>query len=277
MAASAEIHGPEKSSQYEDWTVVLPRRGKKNRTLRNFVIPKQEKQTQQWTPIDLETDPGKESKLMQKMQTCIQKLANSDFFRSFLNQMDNPDTLDKFLKVLGSEEKTMPIVIYGIGSIDSFEPPRMQLSLAILMKRKFDWIGEMQVFDPIISLTESRVLMSLGCNVLSVNEQGRRQALKPTLFFMPHCEAELYENLLEANWEVDKLKRMILFGNSFDAYEQNVSICKSSNVADSRKRILSVRSFTEELGVASFSDDSFLAFHGSSWHFFAPGTLNLGL
>ncbi|KAL3654550.1 serine palmitoyltransferase component [Castilleja foliolosa] len=39
MAASAEIHGPGKSSQYEDWTVVLPRRGKKNRTLRKSYNP----------------------------------------------------------------------------------------------------------------------------------------------------------------------------------------------------------------------------------------------
>ncbi|KAK6143298.1 hypothetical protein DH2020_023646 [Rehmannia glutinosa] len=270
MAASAKIQGPEKLGPDEDWTFVLPRRGKKNRTSHRFVIPRREKEMQQWTPVDLETDPEKESKLMQKMQICIQKLANSEFCHSFLNQMEEPDMLNKFLKVLGSE-KMMQMVIYGIGSIESFEPPRLQLSLAILMKRKFDWIGEIEVFDPIISLTESKVLTSLGCTVLSVNEQGRRQALKPTLFFMPHCEAELYDNLLESNWGVDQLNRLIVFGNSFGAYEQHVSICKSSDVADSRKHILAVRSFTEELRVNTFSDDTFRGFNGSSWHFFSPG------
>ncbi|KAL2542497.1 Protein SENSITIVITY TO RED LIGHT REDUCED 1 [Abeliophyllum distichum] len=112
---------------------------------------------------------------MQKIQICIQKLENSEFFRSFLDQMQNPNMLAKFLKVLGPETK-MLMVIYGIGSIESFEPPRLQLSLAILIKRKFDWIGEIQVFDPIISLMESKVLTSLGCSVLSINEQGRRQS-----------------------------------------------------------------------------------------------------
>ncbi|KAI3448797.1 hypothetical protein Pfo_005462 [Paulownia fortunei] len=271
MAASAEILSPEKSNPTEDWTIVLPRRGKKNRTFNKLVIPKQQKEVQLWAPIDLETDPERESKLIQKMQICIQKLANSEFCCSFLDQMQNPDMLDKFFKVLGSEKK-MQMVIYGIGSIESFEPPRLQLSLAILMKRKFDWIGEIEVFDPIISLTESKVLTSLGCSVLSINEQGRRQALKPTLFFMPHCEAELYDNLLEANWGVDQLNRFIVFGNSFDAYEQHVSLYNSAAVAHSRKHILAVRSFTEEFKVNTFSDDSFRAFHGSSWHFFSPRT-----
>ncbi|KAL8551319.1 hypothetical protein ACS0TY_000416 [Phlomoides rotata] len=268
MASSPEIIGPESS---EDWTIVLPRRGKKNRTVNKFVIPRRQKEVQVWTPIDLETDPDRESKLMQKLQISIQKLANSEFLLSLLHQIQNSDMLDKFRRVLGSEEK-MQMVIYGIGSVESFEPPRLQLSLAILMKRSFDWIGEIEVFDPIISLTESKVLTSLGCTVLSVNEQGRRQALKPTLFFMPHCEADLYDNLLEANWGVDKLNRLIIFGNSFGAYEHHASLCNSSAVVDSRRHVLAVRSFTEEFKIITLSDDYFRAFHGSSWHFFSLDT-----
>ncbi|XP_057792561.1 protein SENSITIVITY TO RED LIGHT REDUCED 1 [Salvia miltiorrhiza] len=269
MAASAKTLTPERSDPSEDWTIVLPRRGKKNRTVNKFVIPKRQKEVQLWAPIDLETDPEREAKLKQKMEICIQKFESSEFYRNLLSQIRNPDMLDKFSKVLGSEEK-MQMVIYGIGSIESFEPPRLQLSLAILLKRSFDWIGGIELFDPIISLTESKVLASLGCSVLSVNEQGRRQALKPTLFFMPHCEAELYDNLLEVNWEVDRLNRLVIFGNSFGAYEQHASLCKSSAVSSSRKRVLAVRSFAEELRVDTFSDDSFRAFHGTSWHFFGP-------
>lgn len=270
MASCPEILSPE-SSPADDWTIVLPRRGKKNRSVNKFVIPKRQKEVQVWTPIDIETDPDKESKLMQKLQISIQKLANSEFHRSFLDQIQNSDMLDKFRKVLGPEEK-MQMVMYGIGSIESFEPPRLQLSLAILMKRRFDWIGEIEVFDPIISLTESKVLTSVGCTVLSVNEQGRRQALKPTLFFMPHCEAELYDNLLEANWEVDKLNHLIIFGNSFGAYEQHASLCMSSAVTNSRKHVLAAMSFTKEFRINSFSDDYFRAFNGSSWHFFGLDT-----
>ena len=90
--------------------------------------------------------------------------------------------LEAFFRVLGSELK-MQMVVYGIGSIESYEPPRLQLSLAILLKRKFCWIGDIEVFDPILSATESRVLEALDGSVLSVNEQGWRQASKP------HCSS----------------------------------------------------------------------------------------
>jgi hypothetical protein len=61
----------------------------------------------------------------------------------------------------------MPMVIYGIGSIELYEPPRLQLSIAMLMKRDFNWIGNIEVFDPILSATESRVLEALGCTVMA--------------------------------------------------------------------------------------------------------------
>ncbi|EYU42942.1 hypothetical protein MIMGU_mgv1a011643mg [Erythranthe guttata] len=267
MAASAEVIGPEKSSPTEEWTVVLPRRGKKNK----LVIPKREKEVQLWKPLDLETDPERESKLLQKMRICIEKLENSEFCNSLFAQMQDPEVSDKFLKLSGTGKK-MEMVIYGIGSIESFESPRLQLGLAILIKRKLDWIGEIQVFDPIISMTESKVLTSLGCSVLSINEQGRRKAIEPTLFFMPHCEAELYDNLLEANWGADNLNRVVIFGNSFGEYERIVSLSQRSIRKHSWRHILAVKGITEEFGIdTSFSDEFFRAFNGSSWHFFSSG------
>ncbi|KAH0711762.1 hypothetical protein KY289_007721 [Solanum tuberosum] len=285
MASSAKTPALDKPNPAEDWTVVLPRRGKQKRNFHKVIIHERQKQEQLWTPSDIETNPERESKLMQKIQTCIRKLESSSFWLKFLDQLQTPEIFDRFLKAVGSEGK-MQMVIYGIGSIESYEPPRLQLSLAILMKRMFSWIGEVEVFDPVISLAESRVLTALGCSVLTVNEQGRRQALRPTMFFMPHCDAELYENLLEANWRHDLLSNMTLFGNSFEAYEEHVSECKILRLADSRKHILAIRQFVKELPIDSrkqivalrqfvkersidpFSDDVFRAFHGSSWHFF---------
>ncbi|KAK4708238.1 hypothetical protein R3W88_029163 [Solanum pinnatisectum] len=285
MASSAKTPALDKPNPAEDWTVVLSRRGKHKRNFHKVIIHERQKQEQLWTPADIETNPERESKLMQKIQTCIKKLESSSFWLKLLDQLQTPEIFDRFLKALGSEGK-MQMVIYGIGSIESYEPPRLQLSLAILMKRMFSWIGEVEVFDPVISLAESRVLTALGCSVLTVNEQGRRQALKPTMFFMPHCDAELYENLLEENWRHDLLSNMTLFGNSFEAYEQHVSECKILRLADSRKHILAIRQFVKELPIDSrkhivairqfvkersidpFSDDLFRAFHGSSWHFF---------
>lgn len=252
----------------EDWTVVLPRRGKQKRNFHKAITQERQKPEQLWTPSDSETNPERESKLMQKIQTCIRKLESSSFWLTFSDHLQTREIFDRFLKAVGSEGK-MQMVIYGIGSIESYKPPILQLGLAILMKRTFSWIGEVEVFDPVISLAESRVLTTLGCSVLTVNEQGRRKALRPTMFFMPHCEAELYENLLEANWRSDLLNNIILFGNSFEAYAQHLSVCKNLKLADSRKHIRAVRQFVKEHAIIDFfSDDLFRAFHGSSWHFF---------
>lgn len=273
---ASEIALSAKSTLTEDWTIVLPRRGKKGRTLRKSVIREKQNEEHPWAPVDVETDHERESRLIEKIHNTIQKLEKAEFCSFIFDQMKGPDMLDilnRFLKILGSEKK-MKMVIYGIGSIESFEPPRLQLSLAILIKRKFDWIGEIEVFDPIISLTESNILKSLGCTVLSVNEQGRRPAQEPTLFFMPHCEAELYDNLLEANWRVDNLNYLLLFGNSFSAYEQHTSVFKTSEIVNTRKHILAARSFTKEFKVDIPSEDYFRAFQNSSWHFFCPTSDN---
>ncbi|XP_042480996.1 protein SENSITIVITY TO RED LIGHT REDUCED 1-like [Macadamia integrifolia] len=270
MAATSEILKPENPN--EGWTVVLRRRGKQRRSnlpkIKNLEQQQQQQsQPETWTPMDLETDPKRESKLMQKIHMCMENLNKTEFYRTFLDQIQAPQIIGHFSRVLGSEYK-MQMVIYGIGSIESYEPPRLQLSLAILIKRKFDWIGDIEIFDPVISTTEAKVLEALGCHVLSVNEQGRRRALKPTIFFMPHCEAILYDNLLQENWKAEFLTKMVVFGNSFERYEQHVVDFKHSVVGDSVKHVLGSRMFINEVKIETISDDFFRAFHDSSWHFF---------
>ncbi|KAM5573855.1 protein SENSITIVITY TO RED LIGHT REDUCED 1 [Rosa sericea] len=253
-----------------DWTVVSSRRGRQRRNppiLKSLVEKQQQQQT--WAPTDIEINFVRESKLMQKIQICMKKLELSQFYLNLLDQMQTPEMMNCFHRVLSSELK-MKMVIYGIGSIESYESPRLQLSLAILLKRRFNWIGDIEVFDPILSSTESRVLEALGCSVLSINEQGRREAKKPTMFFMPHCEAELYDNLLQANWGVRQLNCIVLFGNSFQTYEQHLLEFKNSAIIHSTNYIRAVRRFTNEFSIETVSDDYFGAFHDSSWQFFSP-------
>ncbi|GAB2283397.1 sensitivity to red-light reduced protein [Dionaea muscipula] len=269
MAAAGEIVTyDEDSNLMDDWIVVLPRHRKRRRTCPKLLGPKQESKT--WVvSTDLQFDTSRYAKAMQKVQVCLKKLEKSKFFDLFMAQVRNDVVLDFFARTRGSESN-MHMVIYGIGSIESFDPPRLQLSLAILMKREIDWIGDIEVFDPVLSATESRVLEALGCTVLTIDEQARRKAVKPTLFFMPHCEAVLYNNLLEANWEKELLSNMVLFGNSFEAYEQHVSVVKDLVFDDSRKHILAAHSFADEFRIETVSDDYFKAFHETSWHFFSP-------
>ncbi len=39
-----------------------------------------------------------------------------------------------------------------------------------------------------------------------------------TLFIMPHCEMELYDAILAANWSAASLARLAILGNSFREY-----------------------------------------------------------
>ena len=48
----------------------------------------------------------------------------------------------------------------------------------------------------------------------------RPQATR-TLFYMPHCAVELYNNLLWANWSAAGLRHLIILGNSFSDYDDN--------------------------------------------------------
>ena len=264
MVASAKTTVDNCSSN-GGWTVVLPRRGRQRR--RATKVGVLEEKQEPWAPTDSQTDPSRETSMVQKMERCINRIGSSQFYHTFREQIQT-SLSDYVRRVLGSETK-MQMVIYGIGSIELYEPPRLQLSLAILMRRDFDWIGNIEVFDPVLSVSESRVLEALGCSVMSINEHGRREALKPTMFFMPHCEAELYNNLLQANWKLNLLRNMVLFGNSFETYEENASLCKNSPI-NSMEHILAVRGFTREFRIKTISDDYYNAFHDSSWHFFSP-------
>lgn len=263
MAASAKTLavGVDVASNGE-WTVVVPRRGRRAKPIRTAKMPEAK---ESWAPTDSEGDPERVLKLTRKVEISMKKVENSLFFQTFMKQIEDPEIFGCFHRVLRSDSE-MQIVAYGIGSIESYEPPRLQLSLALLMKRKFSWIGGIEIFDPVLSKTECQVLESFGCTILSINEQGRRNVLKPTLFFMPHCEVELYNNLMQANWSADSLKHIALFGNSFDAYKHASEL--NGSIVHSAKHLLAATEFVDEFKVEIVSDDFFRAFHDSSWHFF---------
>ena len=52
--------------------------------------------------------------------------------------------------------------------------------------------------------------------VLTENEQGKRVAISPTLFYLPHCEGGLCSNVLRAN--AGSLGKIAILGNSFRSY-----------------------------------------------------------
>jgi len=41
---------------------------------------------------------------------------------------------------------------------------------------------------------------------------------------MPHCDLELYENILRANWTKERLRRLLLIGNHLGRYTESTPL-----------------------------------------------------
>ena len=113
MAASARTLTIADQALNGGWTVVLPRRGRRKHLPRIRSL-----EQQPWAPSDLETDPIRKSKLLHKMQICMKKTESSPFYHTLMDQIQTPEILGHFYRVLDSESK-MQMVIYGIGSIST--------------------------------------------------------------------------------------------------------------------------------------------------------------
>ena len=117
------------------------------------------------------------------------------------------------------------IVCFGLGSMVSTPQlsanSRLQLALLLAMARAWGISQpDMLAFDPAFTTTDERILDSFGITTLQTNNEGKYPAAEQgiTLFYMPHCDMWLYSNLMWANWSAGSLTRLIIIGNSFEAY-----------------------------------------------------------
>eukprot|EP00890_Picochlorum_soloecismus_P005099 jgi/Picsp_1/5590/NSC_02949-R1_sensitivity to red light reduced protein len=123
------------------------------------------------------------------------------------------------------------MVMYGLGSLEQPKGVhiRYQLGLAILLARVISegledcpW-----AYDPVSTELDKVVLEKLGFRVMDKNEQGRRVAKSPTLFFMPHCDADLTCALLDENIKAGTLSNVIILGNSIKKYAEQYALDRS--------------------------------------------------
>ena len=106
-------------------------------------------------------------------------------------------------------------VCYGIGPIHSSQISQLQLSFLIQMLRRTDF-ATVALFDPLLDDSELQVIQSYGIDIIGHNEEAKRCIQRNTVFYMPHCEFNLYNNVVDANKDV--LQDMIVIGNSFGMY-----------------------------------------------------------
>eukprot|EP00899_Mesostigma_viride_P003493 jgi/Mesvir1/13144/Mv06113-RA.1 len=164
------------------------------------------------------------------------------------------------------------LVIYGVGNFQASPVSRSQMALALRLAADLGApSGSLEFYDPALTSLESDVLRRLGVVPLGENEECRRRADRVTLFYMPHCEARLYDNLLSANWSHDQLCRLVILGNSFRRYQERWDV-KPSPPPPRPDRLLQVEPFVVEVpvscqgfgGVGAFNELSFHHFDGAS-------------
>ncbi|GAX77148.1 hypothetical protein CEUSTIGMA_g4594.t1 [Chlamydomonas eustigma] len=201
-----------------------------------------------------------------KRVSCLQSLQKDD----------DSDTLSR-----SSWCHVKHLVILGLGSPGSSRVSRAQLGFALCLWSLLPGLtAPPATFDPAYDDMDKALLNKLGIEVLEVNEGGRKAAGTPTMFYMPHCEHTLYEDLISHNKNNGLLRNVVLLGNSLKQYRE---AWRLTHRADRPSTLLSV---VEEAGCCAEqsiscgeSDAEPLgAFNNTSLHLFScfPGEKQAG-
>ncbi|XP_071338907.1 SRR1-like protein [Trachinotus anak] len=171
-------------------------------------------------------------KTVKRIRDTVSELRCEDFWQKWKEQLlmagsaslskhpENEDTEDPADQLEKGREgrlcQQLECVCYGLGSFSSCASARYQLAMLLLLLDAGQIpLKDCSVYDPAFSIGERDALRELGLTVLTENEEGKRLATKPTLFYMMHCGKALYNNLLWKNWSTRCLPLMLIIGNSF--------------------------------------------------------------
>lgn len=256
-----------------DWTVVRRRGGRRRGdvpvTTSHLDAPPPLPLTPiPWAPSDPSLDPARVSRLLDRARAAISRVEASRLYRRLLLP-DSP--LCRRLASLAPAR----LSLLGVGSFESSPAARLQLALAALLRRDLlaGASATADLFDPVLSSVECAVAVALGFAVPSLDDGCGRRVEEPTLFYMPHCEASLYDALLAANWEPRaQLRRVCVLGNSFRRYALQAEENRSGPAAKANLVLKAGRFAWEqridEAGDVDDEDWFARAFNETSWHFF---------
>ena len=130
-----------------------------------------------------------------------------------MTTMDSNSELTEFIEKVSaqSDRKIETIVCYGLGRISTSHAAAVQFSFLLKLRRRLNVVCE--IFDPVFSKSDKAVLEKYDFRILDRNECAKRRVEGLTLFYMPHCDLFLYNNLLYANWGT-RIGSVMLIGNS---------------------------------------------------------------
>uniref|UniRef100_A0A0W0F970 SRR1-like domain-containing protein n=1 Tax=Moniliophthora roreri TaxID=221103 RepID=A0A0W0F970_MONRR len=112
------------------------------------------------------------------------------------------------------------LICLGLGSPASSAVSRAQLAALIDLLETLDIAkspSKVSIYDPVFTDEDNTLFGELGFRISPglVNKQDERGT---TVFFMPHCDLELYDAVLKANWSEEGLRNLILVANRLEDY-----------------------------------------------------------
>ncbi|KAJ0981233.1 hypothetical protein J5N97_009488 [Dioscorea zingiberensis] len=215
-----------------------------------------------------EEDVEEVLRVKEEMEITMQEVKKCEFYVKLREQLQENSALKiELSRRLESVEKVQ-FVVYALGSIELFFCSQYQLALVLLLRQEMDIlkIEEIQVFDPVTTPVDAKVMRSLGCNVLSVNEFFRRRAEKPTLFFLPFPSFHHVGNLLEVNWSPLLLENVIILGNGLHSWDHTNFGEGIESMADRLWYLHKTRSWRTEYPIDQNNRSK--SFERLSWQFF---------
>ncbi|XP_037536385.1 SRR1-like protein [Nematolebias whitei] len=210
------------SDTTEEWKVARRRKGAP-RKLKSHAVSSSSSSFHQEEVIDV-------GKLTKRIRDTVSELRCEEFWLQWKKQLllaasgpGPPESLDTKDHLNKNREdcQQLECVCYGLGSFSSSVSARYQLAMLLLLLDAGQIpLQDCSVFDPAFSSSERDILKELGLTVLTENEEGKRQASKPTLFYLMHCGKALYNNLLWKNWSAQCLTQVMIIGNSFNGIRE---------------------------------------------------------
>ncbi|KAF8188379.1 SRR1-domain-containing protein [Pholiota molesta] len=114
------------------------------------------------------------------------------------------------------------VLCLGLGSPSASPIARIQLAfLAETCKQLNIAHDAVSVYDPVFTADDLALLAELQMHVLPENRSTHYALEVPTLCFMPHCDIELYDAVLRANWSTTGLSNLFILGNRLQEYVDN--------------------------------------------------------
>ncbi|KAM9810929.1 SRR1-like protein [Neosynchiropus ocellatus] len=261
----------------EEWQVIRRRKGSahkpKNRQVSGGTTCRQEE-------LDV-------VKTVKRIHETVAELRCEDFWVDWKEKLlevaaSLPTSVITNENARGTENKLptqLQCICYGLGPFSSIVSARYQLAMMLLLLEAAQIpMEDCFMFDPVFSAGEKGVLKELGLTVLTENEEGKRLATKPSIFYLMHCGKALYNNLLWKNWSTDHLPRIAIIGNSFTGMKDR-SVEReftrdyrflSQAATMSKERPLTCPSRMMDVfgdtAIMSFSSSSLLKLPGSTWN-----------